>query len=113
MRREQPQHTDVDPSAPATMAGAPPDGPPPGPAGHNLTNLSPSHAPYGSNEGKETRCTLRPTQVNLRVIGVVDARSGHHRIWITNLDQKWGVRIFVSLRGRGGRLDEVLWASFV
>ncbi|KZV38874.1 hypothetical protein F511_44885 [Dorcoceras hygrometricum] len=63
MLREQPQHTAVDPSAPATLAGAPSAGPPLGPADPNLTNLGPSQAPYGSNEGKETRRTSCPTLV--------------------------------------------------
>ncbi|KZV28036.1 hypothetical protein F511_29824 [Dorcoceras hygrometricum] len=101
MRREQPQHTDVDPSAPATLGGAPPTGPPPGPTGPNLTNLGPSHAPYGSNKGKETQRTSHPTQVNLRVTDVVDARSGHHRIWITNLENKMGCSNFCEFEMEG------------
>ncbi|KZV16512.1 hypothetical protein F511_26788 [Dorcoceras hygrometricum] len=62
MRREQQKHTDVDPSAPTTLAGALSAGPPPGSAGPKLTNLGPSHASYGSNEVKETRRTSRPTR---------------------------------------------------
>ncbi|KZV30651.1 hypothetical protein F511_11168 [Dorcoceras hygrometricum] len=33
--------------APATLAGAPPAGPPPGPDGPNQTSLGPNHAPHG------------------------------------------------------------------
>ncbi|KZU38134.1 hypothetical protein F511_45981 [Dorcoceras hygrometricum] len=42
--------------APATMAGAPPTGPPPGPSGPNQTSLGPNHGPHGSNEASQVRC---------------------------------------------------------
>ncbi|KZV40412.1 hypothetical protein F511_43504 [Dorcoceras hygrometricum] len=45
--------------APDTMAGAPPDGPPPGPAGPNQTSLGPNHGPHGSNEASKDRPTSR------------------------------------------------------
>ncbi|KZV13838.1 hypothetical protein F511_38761 [Dorcoceras hygrometricum] len=100
-------------SAPATMAGAPPAGPPPGAAAPNLTNPGPSHAPHGSNEGKETQRTSRPSRyydlngeknklishawvegyVDLRGTGVEDARSGRNRLWIAKLLQWRKVRI--------------------
>ncbi|KZV37507.1 hypothetical protein F511_43366 [Dorcoceras hygrometricum] len=41
--------------APATMARAPPAGPPPGPAGPNQTSLGLNHGPHSSNEASQER----------------------------------------------------------
>ncbi|KZV13924.1 hypothetical protein F511_44798 [Dorcoceras hygrometricum] len=39
----------------ATMVGASPAGPPPGPNGPNQTSLGPNHGPHGSNEASQER----------------------------------------------------------
>ncbi|KZV35731.1 hypothetical protein F511_14086 [Dorcoceras hygrometricum] len=65
-RRDQPPQTHVDLPAPATLAGAPPAGPPPGPAGPIGTNHGPNRAPHLTNDAPEsgspsTACdTVRP-----------------------------------------------------
>ncbi|KZV28592.1 hypothetical protein F511_13640 [Dorcoceras hygrometricum] len=65
-RRDQPPQTHVDLSAPATLAGAPPAGPPPGPVGAIGTNHGPNRSPHLTNDAPEsssppTACdTVRP-----------------------------------------------------
>ncbi|KZV28144.1 hypothetical protein F511_13398 [Dorcoceras hygrometricum] len=65
-RRDQPPQTHVDLSAPATLAGAPLAGPPPGPSGAIRTNHGPKRAPHHTNDAPEsgsppTPCdTVRP-----------------------------------------------------
>ncbi|KZV38449.1 hypothetical protein F511_40668 [Dorcoceras hygrometricum] len=63
--------------APATMAVAPPAGPPPGPACPNHTSLGPNHGPQGSKEASQERLRkLRLSVTQQRYLRVVEvARS--------------------------------------
>ncbi|KZV22976.1 Trehalose-phosphate phosphatase [Dorcoceras hygrometricum] len=45
--------------APATMAGAPPAGPPTGTAGPSQTSLGPNHGPHSSKEASKIRHASR------------------------------------------------------
>ncbi|KZV32150.1 hypothetical protein F511_29748 [Dorcoceras hygrometricum] len=72
-RRDQQPQTHVDLSAPSTLDGAPPVGPPPGPAGAIGTNHGPNRAPHLANDAPEsgsppTACDIVRPHVKSRSI---------------------------------------------
>ncbi|KZV40506.1 hypothetical protein F511_12488 [Dorcoceras hygrometricum] len=81
------------------MIGAPPVGPPLGPDGSMRPTTAPTVGYSARTIGAKRAArpcaahrAIPTTSHDLRVTGVVDARSGHDRLWITKIHQ--GLAIF-------------------